>query len=406
MYISKPTASMWPLCSPPSRLPAPRISRSSAATRNPLPRSLNSRIAASRFFATGDSVVLGRDQQVGVRRPVGPADAAAELVELRQPVAVGAVDDDRVGVRDVEAVLDDGGRQQHVELPRHEVEHRRARARPRPSGRGRRRAAPRARAAGRGSRSRRSTRPGCGRRRPGRRAPVSLRMARPITSESNFTTLVWIDSRSLGGVSMIDMSRMPTSDMFSVRGIGVAVIVSTSTLRLQLLELLLVRDAEALLLVDDQQPQVAERDVLRQQAVRADDDVDLAGAELLQRLLLLGLRPEAAHHVDVHREAGEALAQRLQVLERQHGRRRQERHLLAVHDRLEGGPHRDLGLAVADVAAEQAVHRRRDLHVALDVGDRRLLVRRQLVLEGVLELLLPVRVGSGRRGPATALRAA
>ena len=28
---------------------------------------------------------------------------------------------------------------------------------------------------------------------------------------------------------MIDMSRMPTSDMFSVRGIGVAVIVSTST---------------------------------------------------------------------------------------------------------------------------------------------------------------------------------
>ena len=28
---------------------------------------------------------------------------------------------------------------------------------------------------------------------------------------------------------MIDMSRMPTSDMFSVRGIGVAVIVRTST---------------------------------------------------------------------------------------------------------------------------------------------------------------------------------
>ena len=57
--MSKPTASIWPLCSPPSRLPAPRISRSSAATRKPLPRSLNSRIAASRFLATGESESSG-----------------------------------------------------------------------------------------------------------------------------------------------------------------------------------------------------------------------------------------------------------------------------------------------------------------------------------------------------------
>jgi hypothetical protein len=36
-YISKPTALMWPCCSPPSRLPAPRSSRSSAAILNPRP---------------------------------------------------------------------------------------------------------------------------------------------------------------------------------------------------------------------------------------------------------------------------------------------------------------------------------------------------------------------------------
>ena len=57
---------------------------------------------------------------------------------------------------------------------------------------------------------------------------------------------------------MIDMSRMPTSDMFSVRGIGVALIVSTSTFLRQLLDLLLVRDAEALLLVDDEEAEIAE----------------------------------------------------------------------------------------------------------------------------------------------------
>ena len=79
---------MWPLCSPPRRLPAPRISRSSAATRKPLPRSLNSLIAASRFFATCDSDVFRRDQQERVGRTIGSADAAAQLIELRQAVAI------------------------------------------------------------------------------------------------------------------------------------------------------------------------------------------------------------------------------------------------------------------------------------------------------------------------------
>ena len=63
-------------------------------------------------------------------------------------------------------------------------------------------------------------------------------------------------------------------------------------------------------------------------------------------------------------------AQRLLMLKRQHRRRRENGHLLAVHHRLERGAHRDLGLAVADVAAQQAIHRRRRFHVALDVGDR------------------------------------
>ena len=41
-------------------------------------------------------------------------DAAAQLVKLTQTETVGAVDDDRVGVGDVEAALDDGCREQDV----------------------------------------------------------------------------------------------------------------------------------------------------------------------------------------------------------------------------------------------------------------------------------------------------
>ena len=48
------------------------------------------------------------DQQIGVRAQRGATDPAAQLVELGQSEAVGAVDDDRVGGRNVEPRLDDG----------------------------------------------------------------------------------------------------------------------------------------------------------------------------------------------------------------------------------------------------------------------------------------------------------
>ncbi len=155
-----------------------------------------------------------------------------------------------------------------------------------------------------------------------------------------------------------------------------------------------MRDAEPLFFVDDQQSEIAKLDVLRQQSVRADDDVDLAGGEIGDRFFLLLLGAKAADHLDANRKPREPLAQGLLMLKGQNRGRREERDLLAVHHRLEGAAHRHFGLAVADVAAQQAIHRRGRFHVALDVGGRGLLIDGQLVLEGVLEFLLPVRVGA------------
>ena len=84
---------------------------------------------------------------------------------------------------------------------------------------------------------------------------------------------------------------------------------------------------------------------------------------------------------------------------------RQDGDLLAILHRLEGGAHGDFGLAVADVAAEQAVHGLRRLHVALDVGDGGDLVVGLVEVEGVLELALHVGVGrEGRADGGLALR--
>ena len=54
---------------------------------------------------------------------VAAADAPAKLVQLRQPEFVGAVDDDGVGVGDVDAGFDDGGTEQHVESLLQKVAH-------------------------------------------------------------------------------------------------------------------------------------------------------------------------------------------------------------------------------------------------------------------------------------------
>ena len=53
------------------------------------------------------------------------------------------------------------------------------------------------------------------------------------------------------------------------------------------------------------------------------------------------------------------------VLLGQHGRRHEDGDLLAVVDGLERGADGELGLAVADVAADEAVHRLGFSHVAL-----------------------------------------
>ena len=84
------------------------------------------------------------------------------------------------------------------------------------------------------------------------------------------------------------------------------------------------------------------------------------------------------------------------MLEAEHGGRGEDGDLFAVLHGLEGGAHGDFGLAVADVAAEEAVHRLVGFHVALDVGDGGELVVGLVEVEGVFELVL--HVGVGREG--------
>ena len=163
--------------------------------------------------------------------------------------------------------------------------------------------------------------------------------------------------------------------------------------QLQLAQQLLLLDAEALLLVDDQQPQVLCPDVAREQPMGPDQDVDLALGEARDRRALLGGRTEPRGVLDRDRVVLEPLGEGPVVLLGEDRRRHEQHHLLAVLRGLERGPQCDLGLAVTDIAADQPVHRPRCLHVGLDELDRVALVGRLGERERVLEVSLPVGVG-------------
>ena len=70
---------------------------------------------------------------------------------------------------------------------------------------------------------------------------------------------------------MVDMSRMPESAMLSVLGDGRCRERQRVDLTRELLELFLVRYAEALLLVDDEKAKVLEVQTLLQQRVCANE---------------------------------------------------------------------------------------------------------------------------------------
>ena len=121
--------------------------------------------------------------------------------------------------------------------------------------------------------------------------------------------------------------------MLSVRGMGVAVSVRTSTS---------VRRAFNFSL---------------QQTLRGDDDVHGAGGDAGDDTRSFFVGAKARQALDAYRPIGEAVGEGGVVLLREQGGRHQDGHLLAGLNGDKRGAQGDLGLAEADIATDQAVHR-------------------------------------------------
>ncbi len=221
---------------------------------------------------------------------------------------------------------------------------------------------------------------------------ISASMASRMTAGLAATTWVSIASRSRGGVSMIERSRRPERERCSERGIGVADIARTSIEVRHSLSFSFCATPKRCSSSTISRPRSRKARSLPSIRCVAMRMSTAPSATLRHDLLLLRARAKPREQLDRDGKGREPPQERPEVLVREHRRRREEGHLLAVEHGLEGRAHGDLRFPVADIAAEEPVHRPVGLHVALHVGDGLRLVRRLGVLEGVLELLLPGRV--------------
>ena len=338
---------------------------------------------------------VGGKQQVRIRPVLVPADAAPELVQVGEAIAVGVVDEDCVRVRDVEPALDDGRRHEQVRLPLHERDHRLLEF-------------VRRLLAVRDDDFRlRHDRPDF------RRDGVDVLHA--VVDEIDLPLAVEFAQDRLADERPVE-TRDPRLDRqpFRRRRLQVRDVANPEQSQMQrprdrrrgqrqhvhhrpqAFQPFLVLDAEPLFLVDDDQAQVFEPHVFRDEPVRADDDVHPAGDDPLQGPLLLRRRLEAAQSLNDERVFGQPRGERAQVLLGENRGRNQHRNLLTVVDALESCADGEFGLAIADVTAKEAVHRPGPLHVRLDLPQAGHLIGRLAIRERRLELALPVRVGRER----------
>ncbi len=136
-----------------------------------------------------------------------------------------------------------------------------------------------------------------------------------------------------------------------------------------------LEDAEAVLLIDDDEAEIGELDFLLDESVRADDEVRLALSDAAARgaLQIIVERAREERDAVLLRRAAEDFARGEIVLRGENFSGRHERGLVAVLDGDQHGLERNDGFAGADVALEQAAHGRGAAHVRGDFAESALL---------------------------------
>src|ERR1017187_7426545 len=286
---------------------------------------------ADPFARALDEVYMARQKNVSVRLVFVAADAAAKLIQVAQPKTVGAVNNDGIGVRDIEAALNDGRTNQHVNLPFNKAMHdflefmlvHLAMA-----------------DIDADFRFQQQVRQAFGDHIDALDAiveEVNLAAAIEFALDGLFDEpfIVRRDDgfhrqavlrRRLDGAHIARAGQREVERARNRRGAERQDVDQLA----HLLEAFLVQHTEPLLLINDDEPEIFEEHVATQQAVRADNDVHTAFAQELGDLCLFALRTETREHFDGDRVPRHAFAERVPMLFSENRRRAEDRDLKAA----------------------------------------------------------------------------
>ena len=153
-------------------------------------------------------------------------------------------------------------------------------------------------------------------------------------------------------------------------------------------QLLLVGDAEVLLLINDHKREIAELDALAQHRMGAHDNVDIAGGEPIAGDLHVGGAHHARHLRDLDGQALEALPEVAIVLAREQRGGHDDRDLLAIDGRDKGRAQGHFRLAETHIAADQPVHGTARGQIVEGGVDGVLLIFRLVIGEARAELFI------------------
>ena len=115
-YRSKPTPATCPDCSAPRTFPAPRNSRSFKRDGHTGTEFVVLRDRRQPVISRFGERLFGTVQQIRIAAFPATANASGQLMQLRQAEVLGPVDDQRVGVGDIETGLDNRRTHEHIEV--------------------------------------------------------------------------------------------------------------------------------------------------------------------------------------------------------------------------------------------------------------------------------------------------
>ena len=157
---------------------------------------------------------------------------------------------------------------------------------------------------------------------------------------------------------------------------------------LQLTKLFLHAYTELLLLVNDKQTQILEFDTFANNLMRTDKNIDFSVGQLFQNTACILCRTCPAQVFHLTRHILQTFLESLEVLVSQYRSRHQHRHLLVVSHCLKCSTDSDLRLTKTHVTTNKTVHRLITLHIRLYFLSSLQLVRSIFIQETGLQFVL------------------